>query len=619
MSQSDIDVKTSDTVDVEAIGRCLNCPDSAVSCNRSRDAASSSPSTTASSPCPADLPAIEDLAARARRRHGRRPRRRADVGRPGPPARRRSRAGRCRRSPSAATSPTCTCRPTTPRATSSTMPRCGPIRLDAAALLINLLDADDDPSVRQACLRNVFAAKAAVRALRAAADGRADPVRAPRRPLLRRRRRGTTGAARAPGRRGRRRHRQGRDPPRRGGRCAGRSGSAATCRTSPAAGPRVTTARCSTLTRHLLDCGAAGVVFGRNIFQHERPAAMAAALKALIHDDASTETRRGRAVVTGRDELFLLAVDHRRSFERLFGIDEPVGAPTATGSSRPRRSSPRRSATSPPNVGQRGDGSSASSSTISTARRRSPRRGGRASPSPWRSSAAARRCSSSSTPTGAIGWPPIRRLRQGADPPPCRRRSGRRSPPSSSGSAEISDACADEPGGVPARAAHPVLGGRAGRASAERARGRSSARGSSSRRSPRSRTPASLPTCGRSRASPTPPAARRSPRRPAATVATTPASWCSAPGRGVETVNRWLEAAAAGGYSGFAVGRSIWADAVLAHDRGELDAAAARAQIADRYGSFIDTFQRRRLTPTTLWDPTRGFWASNRPQRERFA
>ena len=33
------------------------------------------------------------------------------------------------------------------------------VRLDAAALLINLLDADDDPSVRQACLRNVFAAR----------------------------------------------------------------------------------------------------------------------------------------------------------------------------------------------------------------------------------------------------------------------------------------------------------------------------------------------------------------------------------------------------------------------------------------------------------------------------
>jgi myo-inositol catabolism protein IolC len=62
-------------------------------------------------------------------------------------------------------------------------------------------------------------------------------------------------------------------------------------------------------------------------------------------------------------------------------------------------------------------------------------------------------------------------------------------------------------------------------------------------------------------------------------------------GAGTDTVNRWLAAAAAAGYSGFAVGRSIWADAVVAHDRGELDAASARADIADRYGTFIDTFR----------------------------
>ena len=42
-----------------------------------------------------------------------------------------------------------------------------------------------------------------------------------------------------------------------------------------------------------------------------------------------------------------------------------------------------------------------------------------------------------------------------------------------------------------------------------------------------------------------------------------------------DTVDRWLVAAAAGGYDGFAVGRSIWADAVVAHDQGPLDAAAA--------------------------------------------
>ena len=57
-----------------------------------------------------------------------------------------------------------------------------------------------------------------------------------------------------------------------------------------------------------------------------------------------------------------------------------------------------------------------------------------------------------------------------------------------------------------------------------------------------------------------------------------------------DTVDRWLVAAAAGDYDGFAVGRSIWADAVVAHDHGALDAAAARSQVAARYASFIDTF-----------------------------
>jgi myo-inositol catabolism protein IolC len=56
------------------------------------------------------------------------------------------------------------------------------------------------------------------------------------------------------------------------------------------------------------------------------------------------------------------------------------------------------------------------------------------------------------------------------------------------------------------------------------------------------------------------------------------------------TVDAWLTAAAGGGYAGFAVGRSIWSAAVLAHSRGELGEAAARAQIAANYRAFIDTF-----------------------------
>jgi fructose-bisphosphate aldolase, class I len=162
------------------------------------------------------------------------------------------------------------------------------IRLDAVALLINLLDADDDPAVRQACLRNVFAAKAQcehfglplmvepipferrdgryydvadedrlVPLVRQAVEAGADVVKAgilPGEGSMRR-------AIRVCG-----------DVP-----YLARGGSKGDDR------------EVLNLTRHLLDCGSAGVVFGRNIFQHDRPAAMAAALKALIHDDASVE------------------------------------------------------------------------------------------------------------------------------------------------------------------------------------------------------------------------------------------------------------------------------------------------------------------------------------------
>jgi DhnA family fructose-bisphosphate aldolase class Ia len=56
-------------------------------------------------------------------------------------------------------------------------------------------------------------------------------------------------------------------------------------------------------TRALLDQGARGLVYGRNVFQHEAPAAMTMALMAMLHDDLSpeqaaaalTEAQRGQA------------------------------------------------------------------------------------------------------------------------------------------------------------------------------------------------------------------------------------------------------------------------------------------------------------------------------------
>lgn len=61
-------------------------------------------------------------------------------------------------------------------------------------------------------------------------------------------------------------------------------------------------------------------------------------------------------------------------------------------------------------------------------------------------------------------------------------------------------------------------------------------------------------------------------------------------GAPVDDVIAWLRAAAVAGYTGFAVGRSIWADSLVAWRSGELTAEAARAQIADRYLHFVDAF-----------------------------
>ena len=42
-------------------------------------------------------------------------------------------------------------------------------------------------------------------------------------------------------------------------------------------------------TAEVLRCGAAGIVYGRNIIQHPKPAAMTQALMAMLHQDASVE------------------------------------------------------------------------------------------------------------------------------------------------------------------------------------------------------------------------------------------------------------------------------------------------------------------------------------------
>ena len=44
-----------------------------------------------------------------------------------------------------------------------------------------------------------------------------------------------------------------------------------------------------TRTYELMQQGASGIVYGRNVIQHERPAAMTCALMALVHDEATPQ------------------------------------------------------------------------------------------------------------------------------------------------------------------------------------------------------------------------------------------------------------------------------------------------------------------------------------------
>jgi myo-inositol catabolism protein IolC len=66
-------------------------------------------------------------------------------------------------------------------------------------------------------------------------------------------------------------------------------------------------------------------------------------------------------------------------------------------------------------------------------------------------------------------------------------------------------------------------------------------------------------------------------------------------GRGADSarVEHWLEAAApVDGYAGFAIGRSIWWDAIEAWRDGKVDEATAAEQIAASYRRFIDVYSQ---------------------------
>lgn len=77
---------------------------------------------------------------------------------------------------------------------------------------------------------------------------------------------------------------------------------------------------------------------------------------------------------------------------------------------------------------------------------------------------------------------------------------------------------------------------------------------------------------------------------------------CLLLGAGAPTarVDDWLTRAARTGFAGFAVGRSIWWDAVRGLLAGELDHAAAVATVAARYRHFVDVFRDASLRSGSL-------------------
>jgi 5-dehydro-2-deoxygluconokinase len=74
---------------------------------------------------------------------------------------------------------------------------------------------------------------------------------------------------------------------------------------------------------------------------------------------------------------------------------------------------------------------------------------------------------------------------------------------------------------------------------------------------------------------------------------------CVVLGRGASTekVEQWLQAAApVEGFVGFAIGRSIWWDALKGFLDGALDRQTATSQIAENYLHFINVYERQAVT-----------------------
>jgi fructose-bisphosphate aldolase, class I len=167
------------------------------------------------------------------------------------------------------------------------------VRLDAACLVVNLLDAPDRPGLRQDCVRNVTRLKA--ECARAAMPLMVEPLAF---------RPGAQGGYESDGDADRivglvrQATELGADvikaDPTANLADYGRVVTAARVPVLVRGGGRVSDEEILRRTHAVLGQGAAGIVYGRNVIQHRDPAAMVRALMAVVHDGATPDSALAR-------------------------------------------------------------------------------------------------------------------------------------------------------------------------------------------------------------------------------------------------------------------------------------------------------------------------------------
>ena len=288
------------------------------------------------------------------------------------------------------------------------------------------------------------------------------------------------------------------------------------------------------------------------------------------------------------DRLYILAFDHRGSFEKMVGGDHDriarreapdlggIPARGRGGSPEGVRGHPRRPAVRPRRRA-RGEGG------------RLPARDAGREDGPERVRLRVRRAVRREDRGVRPG------LLEGARPlQPGRRRRAERAPDRQAAPAvRVAARAATE---VPVRAARARRAGsaRARRRQRRALRHRAAAGADDARRSCSCRTAASSPTSGRSRASTTARRAARSRSSAVARAATASRASCSG---GAPPTRRSTSGCAPApgldGYIGFAIGRSIFVEAVKAYaaDPDGFDRAAAVAKISANYRRFIEVYE----------------------------